>query len=158
LALLASENLLTTFVRLRRVLLSLLQHITLSTILSATARSSLEVHGTLLICPSLPRVAVDASVLTLDISTHTSEKELDTHILSTRQKHTTICLWGGFFNALLANLIYISGRLIFLATRIGEISSAFVFSTLMHQYSMMSKDYDRHTDLDLAMILFVFLD
>jgi hypothetical protein len=48
--------------------------------------------------------------------------------------------------------------LIFSATRIGEISSAFVFSTLMHQYSMMSKDYDRHTDLDLAMILFVFLD
>jgi predicted membrane protein len=78
--------------------------------------------------------------------------------LSTRQTNTTICLWGGFFNALLANLIYISGRLIFLATEIGEISSAFVFSTLMHQYSMMSKDYDRHTDLDLAMILFVFLD
>jgi hypothetical protein len=74
------------------------------------------------------------------------------------QTYTTICLWGGFFNALLANLIYISGRLIFLATEIGEISSAFVFSTLMHQYSMMSKDYDRHTDLDLAMILFVFLD
>jgi hypothetical protein len=46
--------------------------------------------------------------------------------------------------------------LIFSATRIGEISSAFVFSTLMHQYSMMSKDYDRHTDIRFSNDTFLF--
>jgi hypothetical protein len=96
---LPSENL-HHFCSLRRVLLSLLQHITLSTILSATARSSLEVHGTLLICPSLPRVAVDASVLTLDISTHTSEKELDhTYIVNKTNTHHDLPV-GGLFQCL----------------------------------------------------------
>lgn len=55
------------------------------------------------LCNSLPRVADTHSPWSSASCLHTSK----------RVDNTTICLWEGFFNALLANLIYISGRLIF---------------------------------------------
>jgi hypothetical protein len=80
------------------------------------------------------------------------KEELKIHVNNKTHTHTPQFACGGaFFNALLANLIYISGRLIFSAMGVGEISSTFVFSTLMHQISMMSKDYDRHTDIDVML-------
>jgi hypothetical protein len=105
------------FCSLRRACLSLLQHHSFDH-LHLRLRDCL--LGSLGVCSSASlysRAAVDASCLDPSASRRKFSRCWKKRWKEMKHTHTTICLWGGFFNALLANLIYISGRLISLVKR-----------------------------------------